>query len=456
MHSTPTLDAQQWRAMFYCLLGRVTRTPKSNICPSVGDVHVCKFGYSDPHTKKRVVIPLSIASEPKYMNEPQPLQRLYDQSTVSVRWIADSSVAGDYKTALGTVSVHHGWMESGKSKGLEVCVVDTGAAVVVILPGRGMSIWQIHAGEIAFGWKSPVDGPVSPSLVPIHDPSGLGWLEGFDELVVRCGLESNGAPEHADDGSLRYPLHGRIGNLPATDLRVEVNATTGELAIIGDVIESKLFFKRLRLRARVALTAGSTDVLLVDEVTNELSTPATVQMLYHVNVGTPILGEGARVVAPLQRLAPKDELSASEIECWNDISAPQSGYRERVYFASLCADGDGQTATMIRNAQGDAGLGVTFNTRTLPYFILWKNTADEADGYVVGLEPATNFPNARTKEGAQGRVVTLNPGERVTFQVGLHPLVTEAKLSYFQSRINTLTIEQETEIKPSPDPNWSV
>ena len=26
------------------------------------------------------------------------------------------------------------------------------------------------------------------------DPGGLGWLEGFDELFVRCGLDSNGPP----------------------------------------------------------------------------------------------------------------------------------------------------------------------------------------------------------------------------------------------------------------------
>ena len=46
------------------------------------------------------------------------------------------------------------------------------------------------------------------------EPSGLGWLDGFDELLVRCGLESNGAPEFNPNGSLRYPLHGKIANMP--------------------------------------------------------------------------------------------------------------------------------------------------------------------------------------------------------------------------------------------------
>ena len=28
----------------------------------------------------------------------------------------------------------------------------------------------------------------------------MGWLEGFDELMCRCGLESNGAPDLAANG----------------------------------------------------------------------------------------------------------------------------------------------------------------------------------------------------------------------------------------------------------------
>lgn len=400
--------------------------------------------------------PLNTDSTIMTLPAAMPLRRLYDRSVVSVRWMTDSPVAGEYPTALGTIFVHHGEMLSGKSAGVEVCVIDTGTAQVVVLPGRGMAVWQIRTGDIDFGWRSPVDGPVNPSLVPIHDPDGLGWLEGFDELVVRCGLESNGAPEKDDEGFLRYPLHGRIGNVPATSLGVEVNVATGQLALVGDCIESKLFFKRLRLRSRIAVTAQSAAVHLMDEVTNELSSPATAQMLYHINVGAPVLGEGATVVAPLSRLAPKNELSAGEIDQWNEMPGPQSGYAERVYFAELAADDDGQTAAMLRSADGSSGLGVSFDTSTLPYFILWKNTAAEADGYVVGLEPATNFPNARSSETAQGRVVRLQSGETVRFQVTLHPLVKDSEVTEFCSRIESLSAAVEPAVRREPDPNWSV
>lgn len=400
--------------------------------------------------------PLIIDSTIMTAANPSPLRRLYDRSVVAVRWLTDSPVAGEYPTALGTIVVHHGHMLSGKSAGVEVCVIDTGIAQVVVLPSRGMAVWQIRTGDIDFGWRSPVDGPVHPSLVPIHDPDGLGWLEGFDELVVRCGLESNGAPEKDAAGSLRYPLHGRIGNLPATSLAVEVNVASGQLALVGDCIESKLFFKRLHLRSRIAVTAQSAEVHLLDEVTNELSSPATAQMLYHINLGAPILGEGATVIAPIARLAPKNELSAGEIDQWNQMPGPQSGYAERVYFAQLSAGDDGKTAAMLRSADGTTGLGVSFDTSTLPYFILWKNTAAEADGYVVGLEPSTNFPNARSSETAQERVVRLQPGQRVNFQITLHPLVKGSEVADFCLRIDGLAVRANADIQREADPNWSV
>lgn len=389
------------------------------------------------------------------MNSPHPaLTRLRDDSPVPVRWHDDSPLAGDHATLAGLVSIRHGVCTAGKSAGLEVLWVDTGAARTVLLPGRGMGIWQVEASGVRFGWQSPIDGPVHPHWVPTHDPDGLGWLEGFDELVVRCGLESNGAPERSPDGTLRYPLHGRIGNLPASDLRVEVDRERGRVAVVGEVLETKLFFKRLRLRSRIEFTPGAAGIEWVDEVTNELSTPATVQLLYHVNVGGPVLGAGARVVAPIATVVPKDDRSAGEVDRWNEIGPPESGYGERVYFTKLLADRTGDTAVMLRGAEGDIGLGLTFATDTLPYFVLWKNTAATQDGYVVGLEPATNLPNSKSFETQRGRVVKLAGQESVRFRVGLEPLVGAAAVQRREQQIQQLRGDQPAELHDHPDPAW--
>ena len=103
----------------------------------------------------------------------------------------------------------------GVGGGMSRITLTAGEKTVDVLPARGMGIWQATHTGIRFGWASPVRGPVHPGWVPLSDPDGLGWLEGFDEMLVRCGLASNGAPEFDDRGRLVFPLHGRIANLPA-------------------------------------------------------------------------------------------------------------------------------------------------------------------------------------------------------------------------------------------------
>ncbi|MCG8649724.1 MAG: aldose 1-epimerase family protein [Pirellulales bacterium] len=373
----------------------------------------------------------------------------------SMEWDTESPLTLNAETRAGVIHTRHGRFIGGTADQVEVVEIDTGAVRVLILPSRGMSIWKMEAAGIRFGWDSPVAGPVHPSLVPLFDPSGIGWLEGFDELVVRCGLHSNGAPEHDDRGHLLHPLHGRIGNLAANSLSIEFDEASGRLEVIGEVLESRLFIQRLRLRSKIRFQAGSADVELLDDVTNDLSQPTTMQLLYHINVGTPILGPGATVEAPLDSLAPKDALSASEIDRWDQYDGPQPGYAERVYFSRLRSDESNLTAAMLRSADGESGLGVSFKTNGLSRFVLWKNTAAASDGYVTGLEPATNFPNTRSFEEKQGRVVEIGGGETKSFRVTLHPLTKTEQVAVFSQKIKKLQGDEPAEIHDQPRPGWS-
>ena len=381
--------------------------------------------------------------------------RSLDERMQNVAWDSNSPLSVAFRSARGEIQTRHGRFIGGRAHGIEIVRIDTGAAVVHILPTRGMAIWNIECDSTRFGWDSPVDGPVHPSLVPIHDPSGLGWLEGFDELLVRCGLESNGAPEHDDSGKLIYPLHGRIANLPADGLQIEYDEASGRLELIGDYRESRLFFSNFRLRSRVRVQVGSPIVEVLDDVTNERSTPASMQLLYHVNVGVPVLEKGSKLIMPVDELAPKDSLSASEIETWNEYDDPQSGYSERVYFAKLYSDDANLTSAMLQNADASQALAVTYGAKNLPRFIVWKNTADRADGYVTGLEPATNFPNQRSYEASQDRVVELQPEQTVSFRVSLNPLTDSESIAAMSERIERIADDRSPTIHKVPRPGWS-
>ncbi len=373
----------------------------------------------------------------------------------SIKWKDKSPLTLTVQTRQGELRTRHGRFVGGASDNVEVIEVDTGAVRIYLLPTRGMSIWCIETEGVRFGWQSPVAGPVHPSRVPIFDPSGLGWLEGFDELVVRCGLESNGAPEHNDQGQLVYPLHGRIGNLAADSLAIEYDEASGRLEVIGEVRESRLFFKNLTLRSRLRVHAGSAKIELLDDVTNELSTPSAIQLLYHINVGQPVLGDGASIEIPLDELAPKDSLSAGELDQWNQYGPPEAGYAERVYFAKPRVNEANECLALLRSASGEPALQVTFKANGLPRFILWKNTGAESDGYVTGLEPATNFPNEHSFEKKQGRIVQLEPNETKSFRVSLTPLTQAEAIKEVSQQISDIAGDEPIKIHPAPRPGWT-
>ncbi len=345
-------------------------------------------------------------------------------------------------------------LRGGLSDGVEVIRVDNGRLVVEVLPSRGMGLWKAWCDSLEIGWRSPVRGPVHPAFVPLAEPSGLGWLDGFDELLVRCGLESNGAPEFGDDGRLRYPLHGRIGNKPAHRVSLMVDGDAGELALTGEVEESRFHFAKLRLTSTLATRAGESGFRIRDVVKNLSNGPAQMQLLYHVNFGAPLLEADARFVAPVRQVVPRTDHAAAAVAGWDRYGPPEVGFQEQVYFLELLGDARGDTHTLLHNADASLGVSLGFNLGQLPWYTLWKNTAALGDGYVTGLEPGTNFPNPRSHEGAQGRVVELPPGGEAVFELGLEFHDSPEAVAAARRTIGELQGDSAPTVFDRPQPGW--
>lgn len=343
---------------------------------------------------------------------------------------------------------------NGRSRGIQQIALRCGDVTVEVLPTRGMGIRQAECSGVRFGWDSPVAGPVHPMWVPISDPSGLGWLEGFDEMMVRCGLLSNGAPEFDSAGRLLYPLHGRIANLPASEVVVELDQDSGAIQISGVVIESRFHFSNLRMETTIRLDRRQSRIEIIDRVVNASERPAEIQMLYHNNFGPPLLGKGARFRAPLKRLAPRDDVAAGSLRSWNEFAGPDSAYREEVYFMELVADEKQRSRAMLVDVDQQRAVSVDYDASALPCFTLWKNTVGMADGYVAGLEPGTNFPNTRSFESGKGRVVGLAGGECVDFSVNLEMHIGNKAVNSAIQQINDLA-SPGAEILDQPNPDWS-
>ncbi len=335
-------------------------------------------------------------------------------------WL-DSFATGSDRLALGTPgewSIRKRTLHGGLRDDIDFIEVHNGALGYAILPTRGMGLWNGHYHGLPLGWKAPLLGPVHPKFVNVCERGNLGWLNGFDEWLVRCGLSSNGPPGedvYTDrQGRSRrdvLTLHGRIANQPAHHVEVRVSLDPPfELSVIGEVEEAGLFAPRLHLTASVTTVPGSNRVVLHDRIENRGTDPAEFQLLYHCNLGQPFLEAGSRVVAPVREVAPISKRAAEGIDTLETYAGPTPGFAEQVYCYDLLSDAAGRTLAMLYNHAANKSVVVRFNRQELPCFTVWKNTAALEEGYVTGLEPATNFPNFKTFERQQGRVPVIPPG----------------------------------------------
>ncbi len=356
-------------------------------------------------------------------------------------------------------SVSKRTLHGGKQEGVEIVVVNNGRFTFTIVPTRGMSVLEARLGEVRLGWDSPVKEVVHPHHINLQSRGGLGWLEGFNEWVVRCGLESNGAPgtdrftnNNGDEATMELTLHGKIANIPASEVEVVVDRTAPyRITIRGRVDERMMFGPQLELWTEISTVPGSNEIRIADTITNRGATAQEFELLYHANYGSPLLEAGASFHAPVADVTPMNKRAAKFVKDYASFAEPTKGFVEQVYCFYPLADVKGKTIIALANRKRDRAVSMTYAVRELPYLTLWKNTASDGEGYVTGLEPGTNFPNHRGIERRLGRVPKLAPGEshRATIDYAIH--ANSQEVCDVVKRIAAIQARQKSVIHREPE-----
>lgn len=371
-------------------------------------------------------------------------------------WL-DSFAANNDSLRLPTPhdwSIRKRTLHGGLRDGIDLIEVHNGALSCSILPTRGMGLWHADYHGLALGWRAPVEGPVHPKYVNLTDRGGLGWLAGFDELLCRCGLASNGPP--GDDGGTPLTLHGRIANLPASAVEVSVSLDPPyELSVMGVVEEAALFFPQMQLTATYTTIPGSNRLMIHDRVTNRGARPVEMQLLYHANFGPPFLEAGSRLLAPIREMCPLTARAAEGIDTHETYGPPTPGFAEQVYVYDLQADSRGMTLALLMSANADKAVALRYPTRELPCFTVWKNTMAHEEGYVTGLEPGTNFPNFKTFERKNGRVRALPPGGSWDCRWSIEVADTAAGVVALQKEVAALQAQGKATVHRTPQARFS-
>ncbi len=362
-----------------------------------------------------------------------------------------------------------GWMiekrrlYGGLSDHVDIVEVNNGSLSFILVPTRGMGVWKGSFKGYYLGWNSPVKTPVHPSLINLESRGGLGWLDGFNEWIVRCGLSSLGAPgmdvitDNMGRGrEIKLTLHGKIANIPAERLEVTVGLNEPyEIRVEGVVYERSMFGSNLKLYSSAITYPNSNILRIIDSVENLKSIDDEMQLLYHCNFGPPFLGDGSTLLAPVELVAPRDSIAADGIEEFNMFGPPKPGFIEQVYFLKLRGDSDGRTSVMLLNSDETLAVSLSFSLNELPYFTLWKNTGSLEDGYVVGLEPGTSLPNNKAFERERGRIILLRPSEKYQSSIDVSIHVGREEVDRMKRRIEGLGAESKMKVLTEPSEEFS-
>ena len=352
-------------------------------------------------------------------------------------------------------SIRRQTLQGGVREGVDTIVVDNGKLRFTVVPTRGMGLWKAKLGKIPFGWKSPVKGPVHPNFVPVSEPSGLGWLEGFDELLCRCGLVSNGAPAFGPNGVLQYPLHGRIANLPAHRVEVMTDDSTGELSVSGLVDETRFLFQKLQLKSTYKTKVGQNGLTIVDEVTNLSGEPAEAQLLYHINFGPPVLDAGAKVVAPVKTIVPRNARAAEGIANWESYAAPQAGFTEQVYFFR---PGERRGRQDLRRAQEcprHRGGEPAVQHQAVAVLYALEEHATRSQRLCDGTGARHQLPQPASVRGRTRPRGEARSRASAKFELELEFLSDEASVAAAEQKVIALQGGAKPQVFNTPQPGWT-
>lgn len=271
-------------------------------------------------------------------------------------------------------------------------------------------------------WNGEVVSFVAPTTAPHAEGWARRWQGG---LLTTCGLTAVGVAAPEDGG-----MHGRAHLIPATVTRSEGRWSDEgryELAVDGFLREGAVFSQNLTVERSIRAEVGVGRIRLHDIVRNEGFVAEPVRLLYHVNLGWPMLHGGAVVTAEATAAVTTgaDAGSEASVSSWQrTLDEPVAGAAEQVDALDAVVGADGwSTATL----SGESGtVTIRFRAEQLPFLTVWRSSA--AGSYALGIEPGTCWPShaGGPERGKLGRI--LDPGE--SFDVDLEIAFSPAEGSF--------------------------
>ncbi|HNX54143.1 MAG TPA: aldose 1-epimerase family protein [Prolixibacteraceae bacterium] len=307
----------------------------------------------------------------------------------------------------------HYTLSEGWGRGMRATDVNTGSGLqFTVLPDRGMDI-----SLASFNGKNLVYLTCNGETSPVYfEPDGIGWLRTFTGgLLTTCGLTYLGPP--CTDNGEQLGLHGRYSTLPTRQF-ADLSGWEGDnyiLKLKGIIEEGYQFGYKLRMERMITSVAGQNSIKITDTISNFGNVASPYTILYHMNLGYPLLSEDAELIIDAESTVPRDADAAPGIHEFKSFTEPKQTYREQVFFHNMKGDDAGKTHAELRNKKLGIALSISFNVAQLPYVTQWKMLG--YGEYVLGIEPCNVLCKSRAALREEGNLPFLQPGESVTNEI---------------------------------------
>ena len=274
-------------------------------------------------------------------------------------------------------------MIGGKSDGMRLLEVRNGKGLeLTISLDRCADIPYLFYKGNSMAYIAPC-GLVGPQY---YDNKGIGFLKGFTAgFITTCGLTAVGSP--CKDNGEELPLHGNISYVPCEQYSY---IEDDDFIIITAVMrDASLFGHQLVLEREYRISLVENTLTLTDNVKNIGCKKTPYMIMYHCNMGYPLLSENAELNISSVEVTPRNDHLAKDIDKWNKMIKPTNDFIEQCYYHKFNDDPE----IYLRNPDINTELKMTFDVDALDCFTEWKMMGENE--YVLGLEPANCYPDGR-------------------------------------------------------------
>lgn len=354
-------------------------------------------------------------------------------------------------------------LENGLERGNRLLEFRSGTGLrFTVLVDRCMDIADCEHNGRGIGWHSPT-GFRHPSLSDYEGEGGLGWMRNFSGLMVTCGLDHilfmNEVPTdsyvYGPRKTASHSLHGRVGTIPAqlTGYGERWDGDRCHLWAKGVVTQSAVFGEHLELHRRIEIEVGTDEIRLADRIVNRGFYRTPHMYCYHINVGHPVLEEGARYLAPIAESVWAAHADNYDQQCvgYRRLPGPRLGFHEQVWQHEMVADDTGEVPVALVNDRLGIGFMVITRKNQFPAQYEWQNF--QAGQYGFGIEPSSNHVLGNLAARERGEMIWLNHGDERRYDSSFVILPDAAAIAQAETRIRAIHDQPDTDF-PSPTGNF--